>query len=70
MTIIAYGSLKGGLDDELSVECYEPGLDRWLACPGLPGGNRSQHAAVRVQERLYVSGGLDQDTVLSSLLGK
>jgi hypothetical protein len=60
---------KGGLEDELTVECYEADLDRWTPGPGLPGGNRSQHAAVRVQDRLYVSGGLDHDTVLSSLLG-
>jgi hypothetical protein len=61
--------IKGGLEDELTVECYEADLDRWTPGPGLPGGNRSQHAAVRVQDRLYVSGGLDHDTVLSSLLG-
>ncbi len=61
--------IKGGLEDELTVESYEADLDRWTPGPGLPGGNRSQHAAVRVQDRLYVSGGLDHDTVLSSLLG-
>jgi hypothetical protein len=61
--------IKGGLEDELTVECYEADLDRWTPGPGLPGGNRSQHAAVRVQDRLYVSGGLDHDTVLSTLLG-
>jgi len=60
---------QGGLEDELTVESYDAELDRWTPCPGLPGGNRSQHAAVRVQERLYVSGGLDHDMVFSSLLG-
>ncbi len=34
----------------------------------LPDGSRSQHAAVRWRETVLVSGGLDQDTVLSSVV--
>ncbi|XP_023326536.1 kelch-like protein 34 [Eurytemora carolleeae] len=57
-------------EDDCTVESYDPNTDLWTPCPGLPGGSRSQHAAVRVQERVYISGGLDQETVLSCLLGK
>lgn len=55
-------------EDDITVESFDPNTDTWTPCTGLPGGSRSQHAAARVQERLYISGGLDQDTVLNCLL--
>ena len=58
----------GTQEDECTVEMYDPNSDLWTRMPGLPGGNRSQHAATRVQDRLYISGGLDHDTVLSCVL--
>jgi len=66
--LYAVGGCAEAGEDDITVESYDPNTDVWVPCPGLPGGSRSQHAAVRVQERIYISGGLDQDTVLSCLL--
>ena len=53
---------------------YNTETDTWSVGPRLPGGSRSQHAAVKRRERILVSGGLDhgqgldQHQVLDSLL--
>jgi len=56
------------LEDEVSVEVYCPDVDNWQVSARLPGGNRSQHAAVKRRERILVSGGLDHDTMLDSVM--
>ena len=64
------GASETGDDDEdgMSVEMFDPESDRWRTCSPLPTGNRSQHAAVKMNKRILVSGGLDHDTGLDSLL--
>ena len=48
---------------------YSTETDRWSVGARLPGGSRSQHAAVKRRERILVSGGLDHDhQVLDTLL--
>ena len=53
---------------------YSTETDRWSVSARLPGGSRSQHAAVKRRERILVSGGLDhgqgldQHQVLDTLL--
>jgi len=61
------GDVQSSQDDP-SVEVYDPSTDRWKPTASLPGGNRSQHAAVRWMDTVVVSGGLDQDTVLDTVL--
>ena len=56
------------LEDEVSCEVFSPDTDSWAVCKRLPGGNRTCHAAVKVRDKVVVCGGLDQDTVLDSLL--
>ena len=56
------------MEDEVSVEMFCPETDTWRVCNRLPEGNRSQHAAVKIRNKILVSGGLDQDTVLDTLL--
>ena len=58
----------GELEDEVSVEVFNPDSDTWTACRRIPGGNRTCHAAVKLREKILVAGGLDQDTVLDTLL--
>ncbi|XP_049790542.1 kelch-like protein 26 isoform X3 [Schistocerca nitens] len=58
-------------DDEEEVsacECYDPQTDSWESIRPLPG-HRSQHAGAAMPGgSLYISGGLDRDLVLSSML--
>ena len=61
-------SESGELEDEVSVEVFSPDSDSWKVCRGIPGGNRTCHAAVKLREKILVAGGLDQDTVLDTLL--
>ena len=56
------------LEDEVSCEVFSPDTDSWTVCRRLPGGNRTCHAAVKVRDKILVCGGLDQDTVLDTLL--
>jgi hypothetical protein len=57
------------MEDDVSVEWYSTESDSWCVGPRLPGGSRSQHAAVKRRDRVVVSGGLrDHDTVLDSVL--
>lgn len=57
------------IDDELtSAEMYDPETDEWTPMASLPVYNRSQHAAVSFNHYIYVSGGLDQDIVLTDLI--
>jgi len=56
------------MEDDVSVEVYCPDIDSWQVTARLPGGNRSQHASVKRRERILVSGGLDHDTVLDTIL--
>jgi len=56
------------MEDDVSVEVYCPDTDNWRVSARLPGGNRSQHASVKRRERILVSGGLDHDTVLDTIL--
>jgi len=61
-------SETGELEDEVSVEVFSPDSDSWTVCRRMPGGNRTCHAAVKLREKILVAGGLDQDTVLDTLL--
>ena len=45
---------------QVSVERFCPDTDTWRVCRKLPGGNRSQHAAVKLGGKILVSGGLDR----------
>jgi len=56
------------MEDDVSVEVYCPDIDSWQVTARLPGGNRSQHASAKRRERIVVSGGLDHDTVLDTVL--
>jgi len=56
------------MEDEVSVEVFCPDNDTWRVCSRLPGGNRSQHAAVKLNNKILVSGGLDHDDVLDTCL--
>ena len=56
------------MEDEVSVEKFCPDTDSWRVCSRLPPGNRSQHAAVKIDNKILVSGGLDHDTLLDDLL--
>ena len=56
------------LEDEVSCEVFSPDTDSWTVCRRLPGGNRTCHAAVKMRDKILVCGGLDQDTVLDTLL--
>ena len=56
------------MEDEVSVEKFCPDTDTWRVCSSLPAGNRSQHAAVKMDQKILVSGGLDHDTLLDDLL--
>jgi len=61
-------SETGEMDDDVSVEVYCTETDRWQVSARLPGGSRSQHAAVKRRERILISGGLDQDNILDTLM--
>eukprot|EP00092_Neocalanus_flemingeri_P004041 GFUD01004350.1.p1 GENE.GFUD01004350.1~~GFUD01004350.1.p1 ORF type:complete len:633 (+),score=147.40 GFUD01004350.1:208-2106(+) len=56
------------MEDDVSMEVYCTDTDTWRVLARLPGGNRSQHASVKRRERILVSGGLDHDTVLDTML--
>ncbi|RWS04368.1 kelch-like protein 26 [Dinothrombium tinctorium] len=49
-------------------EMYDPVTDTWTPTAPVPGGYRTQHAAATWRNYIFVSGGLDQDLVLDSLL--
>ena len=55
-------------DEFASGEMYDPKNDIWIPINPMPGFNRSQHAAVAWNHYIFVSGGLDQDIVLNSML--
>lgn len=55
------------LDDSVPCEKYDPESDIWSPVEPLPG-SRAQHSGITWQRFLYISGGLDQDLVLNSLL--
>ncbi|CAM1308491.1 Uncharacterised protein g4868 [Pycnogonum litorale] len=55
------------LEENSPCEVYDPASDSWTFIPSLPGW-RSQHAGCSFGMSLFVSGGLDQDLVLSSFL--
>ena len=61
-------SETGELEDEVSVEEYSAETDRWRVVAKLPAGSRAQHAAAKLGDAVLVSGGLDGETVLDSLL--
>ena len=51
-----------------SCEVYDAEADEWHSIASIPSGSRSQHAACSASDSfIYVSGGLDQDLVLSSV---
>ena len=52
----------GGWEGVWCINCY------LSIYPRPPGGSRSQHAAVKRRECVLVSGGLDHDLVLDTLL--
>jgi N-acetylneuraminic acid mutarotase len=64
---------RGNVRDESPsspCEAYDPVSDSWASILPIPGGNqRSQHAAVAVDDRfIFISGGLDSsDNVLDSM---
>ncbi|GIX76483.1 kelch-like protein 35 [Caerostris extrusa] len=54
------------LDDNSPCEKYDPATDIWTPVAPLPG-SRTQHAGTSWRNFFYISGGLDQDVVLSSV---
>ncbi|XP_076358092.1 kelch-like protein 26 [Tachypleus tridentatus] len=54
-------------DESAPCEKYDPIADTWNPISVLPGG-RTQHAGASWKSYLYISGGLDQDLVLNSLV--
>lgn len=58
-------------EDSSACECYDPTTDNWLTISPLPG-RRTQHAGASIKfgtrHYLFISGGLDRDLVLSSVL--
>lgn len=52
--------------EESPCEKYDPAADMWLVISSLPR-RRTQHAGVTWGSYLFVSGGLDQDSVLNSV---
>ena len=64
-------ALGGATESESSMtealcEQYDPKADIWSPTPPIPDGARSQHSACVNRNLIYVSGGLDHDTVLNS----
>lgn len=54
--------------EEMSTcECYDPQSDSWESIQPLPG-LRSQHAGAAWGCELFISGGLDRDLVLNSVM--
>ncbi|XP_064467477.1 kelch-like protein 26 [Ornithodoros turicata] len=64
------GEIGNDVEDEdsgLCCELYDPRTDAWLPIVSLPGP-RTQHAGVSWGPYIFVSGGLDGDSVLHTLL--
>lgn len=61
-------SETGEMEDDVSVEVYSTETDSWRVTARLPDGSRSQHGAVKRRERVLISGGLDQDIVLDTMV--
>lgn len=49
-------------------QMYDPVNDIWTAISPIPGGSRAQHGASTWRNFVFVSGGLDQDVVLNSMV--
>lgn len=54
------------IEGNSACECYNPHSDSWEFVNPLRG-SRTQHAASSYAHYLFVSGGLDRDTALSSM---
>lgn len=64
------GAIEGDEYDTSTGECYDPALDKWYMIKPLPT-YITQHAGAscdfNLKLRLFISGGIDRDTVQSSL---
>ncbi|GAB6023767.1 hypothetical protein CHUAL_014220 [Chamberlinius hualienensis] len=58
---------EDGSEDFTNCEKYDPDADMWLQTAAPLPGRRTQHAGATWGDSLFVSGGLDQDSVISSV---
>ena len=60
------GELDNNLVETSPCECYDPVSDRWSPIESVPGSH-VQHAGATYNDLVFISGGLDFDTVLDTL---